>query len=593
MLDASVLARSIVQAGSAAAWEPVFDRLDAGDPITIGVFGASVAQNGGCTDQPYKRCMRYDGVHSTFMRWGTPRIRPFKGYVVRMLEHVNRSYPHRRHQINNSALDATPAQNALPCLFSHLPTTLHVVILEFGSMAFHLHHAAVEGAARMLLSLNPRPLLIFLSMSEWCQRLKDKPRSLYETGERLRGGYVYPDTPWSRAEAEATRVCDQYGQMCLSVHRALEPEVRARKPGFALTDVVGDDCLHPTQGVHGAEYISEILANAFDTARATHSRRAAPGARNTPRAPAQLPPPLHAENAQIGDRASRCYGFVKAADYRKTYGQSSMYRALQPIEWVSAWCAAPGEWMRPAAASGGDDVAAFGSFAAGGKHGGGGRRELGSDDGAGASAGGRFRFPSARQVGSSGGAACAVPPRPAVCPRAGFGPSARAAQVLRRFLRSPPQTWFWCYSSLAMSVAHQKKSPGVLALTVGATLHFPIDARMPRLGVGGAGGASGGGAAATAIARNASRLTVHIEHLTSYEGMGVAAIRCVGGCTCPTQRVDAHKTDAHRNVSVFLQHSFELAAGLGGECALQLQILPDTSSGAHKFKVRTVTLSSA
>ena len=51
---------------------------------------------------------------------------------------------------------------------SHRPTTLHVVILEFGSMAFHLHHAAVEGAARMLLSLRPRPLLIFISMHEWC-----------------------------------------------------------------------------------------------------------------------------------------------------------------------------------------------------------------------------------------------------------------------------------------------------------------------------------------------------------------------------------------------------------------------------------------
>ena len=56
------------------------------------------------------------------------------------------------------------------------------------------------------------------------------------------------------------------------------------------------------------------------------------------------------------------------------------------------------------------------------------------------------------------------------------------------------------------------------------------------------------------------------------------------------QRVDAHKTDAHRNVSVFLQHAFELR-GQTSECALQLQILEETSSGGHKFKVRTVTLS--
>ena len=167
--------------------------------------------------------MRYDGIHNTFMRWGEPHIRPFKGFVVRMLEHINASYPHARHQINNSALDATPAQNALPCLFSHLPTTLHVVILEFGSMAFHLHHAAIEGAARMLLSLNPRPLLIFLSMHEWCQRIKNAPRTLYEPGERLRGGYVYPDTPWARAEATRDSVDNGWATVPSSPPPPLEP----------------------------------------------------------------------------------------------------------------------------------------------------------------------------------------------------------------------------------------------------------------------------------------------------------------------------------------------------------------------------------
>ena len=44
VLDASVLARSIVHAGSASAWAPVFERLDAGEQIVLGVFGASVAQ---------------------------------------------------------------------------------------------------------------------------------------------------------------------------------------------------------------------------------------------------------------------------------------------------------------------------------------------------------------------------------------------------------------------------------------------------------------------------------------------------------------------------------------------------------------------
>ena len=82
---------------------------------------------------------------------------------------------------------------------------------------------------------------------------------------------------------------------------------------------------------------------------------------------------------------------------------------------------------------------------------------------------------------------------------------------------------------------------------------------------------------------------MHIEHLTSYEHMGIATLRCVGRCACVTQRIDAHKTDAHRNVSVFLQHSFMLF-GATADCALQIQIPPETSSGGHKFKVRTVTI---
>ena len=43
-LDAQTLARSVVNPGTAAAWKPVFDRLDAGENIVVGVFGASVAQ---------------------------------------------------------------------------------------------------------------------------------------------------------------------------------------------------------------------------------------------------------------------------------------------------------------------------------------------------------------------------------------------------------------------------------------------------------------------------------------------------------------------------------------------------------------------
>jgi len=139
-------------------------------------------------------------------------------------------------------------------------------------------------------------------------------------------------------------------QVCLSMHRALDPNMRAKLPGFALRDVVGDDCLHAARGVHGIDYVTDVLVHAFDRARSRYSRRSG-GASSAPpltllntfQGSQALPPPLHPANAAISKRPARCYGFVRAADYRIRQGQSSTYRALQPIQWSSAWCPLVGE----------------------------------------------------------------------------------------------------------------------------------------------------------------------------------------------------------------------------------------------------------
>ncbi|KAL3930727.1 MAG: hypothetical protein SGPRY_001414 [Prymnesium sp.] len=315
----------------------------------------------------------------------------------------------------------------------------------------------------MLLSLRPRPLLIFLSMHEWCQRLKSSPRTLFAPGERLRGGFVYPDTPWARAEAETRRVCERYGQVCLSAHAALEPLVREGRPGFSLADVVGEDCLHPTHGTRGVEYISQILNHAFDTARLAWRASA-----TSPAHP--LPEPIHQSNAEKEHTSSRCYGFVRAADYRNPFGQSSMYRALQPISWESAACSQVGAWSIPA-------LAAHSSFhledAPALPLGGRGRRRGLARRGAASSDAAMW------SRGVAGNAQCQAHPEMLTCPRGGVG---RTSASLRKFLASPPRTWFWCYYSLALDPAHQKKSPGVVALVSGATLHARLDTRMNHWG---------------------------------------------------------------------------------------------------------------
>ena len=191
----------------------------------------------------------------------------------------------------------------------------------------------------------------------------------------------------------------------------------------------------------------------------------------------------------------------------------------------------------------------LGGWGGGGKGGGKGRARGGRGKGGGAgwAAGGAMVA-----AGTSAGSSCEAPVTPAVCPRNAFGTSAKAAHHLRRFLDSPPRTWFWCYSSLAINPAHQKKSPGVLALTPGATLHARLDSRVTRArepdlaqspGLArspqspaplatSAGDAPSPAAAVGTVTSPAGDtsavVTVSIEHLVSYENMGVATVRCIG-----------------------------------------------------------------
>ena len=81
--------------------------------------------------------------------------------------------------------------------------------------------------------------------------------------------------------------------------------------------------------------------------------------------------------------------------------------------------------------------------------------------------------------------------------------------------------------------------------------------------------------------------------------MGVALLECVSGCSCAPQRIDAHKTSEIRNTSVYESHTFTARRG-GGDgvgparewCEVVLTLLAETSSGRHKFKVRSLTVTS-
>ena len=61
-LDEVTLDRAVAVLGQPASVNALFSKLTAGEPISLGVFGASMAQNGGCLNQFGKRCMQFSGL---------------------------------------------------------------------------------------------------------------------------------------------------------------------------------------------------------------------------------------------------------------------------------------------------------------------------------------------------------------------------------------------------------------------------------------------------------------------------------------------------------------------------------------------------
>ena len=329
-LSAPELARGLSHLASATALRPIVARLAAGESISIGLLGASVGQDAGCYE-PGRRCNDYSGRVPTGLPWRRQR-RPYAGFLVRFMQAINTTWPNAEHQITNGAADGTPPQSILDCLFSHLPRNLDIVILEFGSMARDVHMPSVEALLRVLLGQPRRPLILFLTVREWCRADK------IAFGSRARPFGANESTTWSRAEGKFERLCAHYDLSCLSYYRALSEGFHARAPGYGYDDLAAD-CLHPLSGRRGTEVMTDLLAHWLDAsiARVATDATAAP-----PR-----PPPLPLERvfdvtavdkAQASARHAACYSMLEGgSSYQKS--NHLVYQRLRPNPWVTAYCA--------------------------------------------------------------------------------------------------------------------------------------------------------------------------------------------------------------------------------------------------------------
>jgi hypothetical protein len=144
------------------------------------------------------------------------------------------------------------------------------------------------------------------------------------------------------------------------------------------------------------------------------------------------------------------------------------------------------------------------------------------------------------------------------------------------YLSRLPRVWVFCERSLAGR--NKKRSPGIVGFTPGATafLRLPPPSHSRDL--------PGGYA----------RLHVALSYLTSYEHMGQALVRCHGWCSCDPQAIDAHRAAEERNNSVYRVHRFDLsgtnATYNAHACEIEIQVLPQTTSGEHKFKIQQLSI---
>jgi hypothetical protein len=126
------------------------------------------------------------------------------------------------------------------------------------------------------------------------------------------------------------------------------------------------------------------------------------------------------------------------------------------------------------------------------------------------------------------------------------------------------------------AAGEKKYKPGWIATAAGAVLRVELDTdfgaeqQLLQQGLGEKG-----------------QLQVQLTYLTSYEHMGKARASCVEGCTCNPAVLDAHAPKEHHSVPKVLK----LPTTASRRCVVQLEVLLESGSGEHKFKLMQAVVS--
>ena len=532
------LRQSIQVDASDAAMVRVWRRLEAGQPLRIGVLGSSVAMSGGCQadHQPQLRCAQFDGVsvRKRFARgYGVVddemrgllhnTDRPVRGFVMQVLDALNATWPHAEHRIFNAAVDAWTAKAIEPCILSNEQITgSDLLLLELGSQGWHGSQAAAsERIVRRLLSRagGPPPAMAMITTRQWCGRSvhglrrKEKPTLL---------------RTWEGIEDVFARLCKVYGLACLSMRDAIFHDVLAGRANFTVQDVAAD-CLHPEQSRYGYHYMADLiihfLSRSWRRYRSRNTMTALAAIQEQVAPKLLLPPVLPANRGSAGRMVWRCYQLSTSPSDLDMGGMSGTSNS------------------RVAGSnSGGMPLVHWQTVAATGKQN---SREGGTD-----------------------GLNCDVLRRCVL--RAARSRS--SASCLRGRVQ-----WQYCSRALAPKVVNK---PGIVSVLPGAVMRFVIDTTAPVTHAG------GGGESAPSVGNQSGAMTsasLALTYLASYEHMGVGVVSCESGCSCQPKAIDALQmaqpatagapagADSPLSRNVSIASVAELAVTSASRCVIRLE----------------------
>ena len=111
-------------------------------------------------------------------------------------------------------------------------------------------------------------------------------------------------------------------------------------------------------------------------------------------------------------------------------------------------------------------------------------------------------------------------------------------------------------------LSRTQDKPGIAATEAGATLLLSLEL---------------GGINAPLLA---------VQHLVSWNGMGVARLSCIDGCRCSPTEIDAHRPNAQ--ISILEMLHLAISPSASGRCDLEVRVLERTNSEGHRFKLARI-----